>query len=215
MARSSTVINMDPWRTVSDFERVVADYAGAPYGVAVDSCTNALFLSLVLRRIKYGRVVIEIPSYTYVGVAHAVINSGHELMFGDWSWVGAYNLAGSIVWDSARRFTRDMYEPASMWCLSFHTAKHLPIGRGGMILLDNEEDAKLLKRMRFDGRREGVAPKDDIFDVPGFHMRMEPEQASKGLQLMQYVKDYNEDLPMDDYADLSKYEYFTEAYDNS
>ena len=206
---------MNPWQTVADFERVVADYAGAPYGVAVDSCTNALFLSLVLYRLEYGKQTIMIPKRTYVGVAHAIVNAGHICKFESYSWQGAYWLFDTgrmipSIRDCARQFTRNMYLPnvSAMYCLSFHTAKHLPIGRGGMILLDNEDDYKLLKRMRFDGRREGVAPKDDTFDCPGYHMLLEPEQASRGLQLMQYVKDYNEDLPMDDYADLSKHEYF-------
>ena len=200
---------MNPWQTVADFERVVADYAGAPYGVAVDSCTNALFLSLVLYYEKYGQQIIVLPRRTYVGVAHAVKNAGHMPHFINWDWEGSYNLSPTQVVDSARRFSTEMYKPSTYLCLSFHTAKHLPIGRGGMILLDNEDDYKLLKRMRFDGRREGVAPKDDTFDVPGYHMLLEPEQASRGLQLMQYMPDYNEDLPMDDYADLSKHEYFT------
>jgi len=36
----------NPFKIVSDFEETVADYTGAPYAVAVDSCTNALFLCL-------------------------------------------------------------------------------------------------------------------------------------------------------------------------
>ena len=200
---------MNPWQTVADFERVVADYAGAPYGVAVDSCTNALFLCFKMIHMRHGTMTVGLPSKTYVGVAHAVKNAGLEMYFSDYEWYGSYTVENTRIVDSARRFTKGMYIFPQFHCLSFHTAKHLPIGRGGMILLDNEDDYKLLKRMRFDGRQEGVAPKDDDFSVPGYHMLLEPEQASRGLQLMQYVKDYNEDLPMDDYADLSKHEYFT------
>jgi hypothetical protein len=37
---------------------------------------------------------------------------------------------------------------------------------------------------------------------------MEPEFALRGLRLMEKVKDYNVDLPNDDYADLSQQEIF-------
>ena len=106
-----------------------------------------------------------------------------------------------------------MYTPEThpLYCLSFHWDKHLKIGRGGMILLDNKEDYEWLKRVRFDGRRSGVPATEDTFDVPGYHCTMEIDQAIRGLRLMAKMPDYNEDLPMDDYADLSKHEYFTEA----
>ena len=36
----------DPWDVVQIFENKVAEYAGSKYAVAVDSCTNAIFLCL-------------------------------------------------------------------------------------------------------------------------------------------------------------------------
>jgi dTDP-4-amino-4,6-dideoxygalactose transaminase len=96
-------------------------------------------------------------------------------------------------------------------CLSFHYAKHLPIGRGGMILLDDKDTADTLRRMRYDGRREGVKPTDDTFDVPGYHCLMHPDDAARGLALMNSMPDHNEDLPNDDYADLSQFPMFTEG----
>lgn len=202
---------MNPWQVVDEFEKVVADYAGAPYGVAVDSCTNALFLSLVLHRLNHGVCEVTLPCQTYVGVPHAVINAGHTCKFISSAWSGIYQLVGTRIIDSARRFRADAYVPNSLTCLSFHWYKHLPIGRAGMILLDNEDDYKLLKRMRYDGRTEMVAPADDTFDVPGYHMMTSPENATHGLMLMAHMPDYNEDIPWDDYPDLSKYKYFTEA----
>lgn len=202
---------MHPWQIVDEFEQVVAKYARAPYGVAVDSCTNALFLSLLLTRLKRGKQEIVLPKRTYVGVAQSVINAGHTIRFIDWRWSGVYELHPTNVVDSARRFRRGMYREHTMWCLSFHWAKHLSIGRGGMILLDNEEDYKLLRRMRYDGRTERVAPADDVFNCPGYHMMASPELAAHGLLLMQNMHDYNKDLPWDNYPDLSKVEYFRNA----
>ena len=34
------------WDNVDRFEEIIAEYAGSKYAVAVDSCTNALFLSM-------------------------------------------------------------------------------------------------------------------------------------------------------------------------
>ena len=36
----------DPWDIVDAFEKMVAEYAGSKYAVAVDNCTNAIFLCL-------------------------------------------------------------------------------------------------------------------------------------------------------------------------
>lgn len=205
----------NPWDTVRDFERRVAEYAGAPFAVAVDSCTNALLLCLVAHRNRSGAYwaddIITLPCKTYVGVAQAVLNAGHKCKFDDIGWRGAYRLRPTQIVDSARRFTRNMYGTGMLMCLSFHYAKHLPIGRGGMILLDDKPTADILRRMRYDGRREGVAPTRDTFDVPGYHCLMEPELAARGLALMQFIPDHNEDLPNDDYADLSKFKMFTEG----
>lgn len=210
---------MHPFDVVDEFERVVAEYAGAPYGVAVDSCTNALFLSLLLYRLKHGSVEVALPNRTYVGVPHQVINARHTCTFNNNWWSGAYCLLGTDIIDSARRFRKNMCNMSWMgsdntgWkmCLSFHWHKHLAIGRGGMILLDNEKDYKLLRRMRYDGRTERVKPTEDTFDCPGYHCVMQPDDAARGLMLMANMPDYNEDLPWDDYPDLSKHKYFTEA----
>ncbi len=36
----------DPWDIVDLFEEKVSSFCGSKYGVAVDCCTNAIFLSL-------------------------------------------------------------------------------------------------------------------------------------------------------------------------
>lgn len=198
---------MNPYEVVHDFERVVADYAHAPYAVAVDSCTNALFLCLGL----YTPRIVALPCRTYVGVVHAAINAGHKLRFIDYDWHGVYTIGNTDIVDSARRFRVGMYLPGTYYCLSFHWGKHLPIGRGGMILLDDGDDCELLKRMRYDGRTAGVPPSKDTFDCPGYHCLMHPDDAARGLTLMQYAPRISKDLPWDGYADLSKSEYFKNA----
>jgi hypothetical protein len=131
------------------------------------------------------------------------MNAGWQPVFLDINWKGKYQITGTHIVDSARRFTKDMYEGNTLYCLSFHWSKHLPIGRGGMILTDDENAGEMLRRMRFDGRTAGVHPQDDTF-VRGYHCYMLPEEAARGLMLMQSMPSYNEDLPNSDYPDLSK-----------
>jgi hypothetical protein len=87
----------------------------------------------------------------------------------------------------------------------------LKIGRAGFILTDDIEAVKILKIMRFDGRKEGVPPLKDNFIYPGYHCYLLPEEASRGLMLMASMPDENKDIPPDGYADLSKFPIFTEG----
>jgi hypothetical protein len=62
-----------------------------------------------------------------------------------------------------------------MLCVSFHWSKTLGgVPQGGAILHDDEEADAWLRRARFDGRTEGVAPKDDTFTLIGWHCYMSP-----------------------------------------
>ena len=202
------------WAIVRDFERVIASYTGSPYAVAVDSCTNALLLAVAYHiKDERGRQSVEIPKFTYVGVPMSVRNAGAKVLFRDEAWVGQYQLKPYPIYDSARHFTSGMYIPGTMMCLSFQWTKHLPIGHGGMILCDNKEAVTWLKRARFDGRTEGVAPKSDKFLQIGWHVVMSPVSAAQGLLLMGGMREHNEPLPWgvgtnSDYPDLSQYKIF-------
>ena len=41
---------MNPYVAVEDFEMVIAEWTGAPYAVAVESCSAALLLSCIYMR---------------------------------------------------------------------------------------------------------------------------------------------------------------------
>jgi dTDP-4-amino-4,6-dideoxygalactose transaminase len=201
---------VQPYSIVEALEERVAAYAGAAYAVAVDSCTNALLLSLKWHFWNYGASEVILPKRTYVGVAYSVINAGGWCRFIDEDWKGAYRVGNTNIVDSARRFTQGMYQPNTFYCLSAHWGKHLKIGRGGFILVDNWEVVEQLRKMRFDGRAANISPKDDDFGLPSAHCYMLPEEAARGLMLMNYMPQVNEDLPWDNYPDLSKFEIFTE-----
>jgi dTDP-4-amino-4,6-dideoxygalactose transaminase len=57
------------------FEQQFAAYQGAAYAVAVNSCTAALHLCLVVADIKPGDEVI-VPAMTFVATANAVVHAG-------------------------------------------------------------------------------------------------------------------------------------------
>jgi hypothetical protein len=112
------------------------------------------------------------------------------------------------VWDSARRFTSGMYRPGAMQCVSFHATKILADSQGGAILHDDPEADAWLRRARFDGRTEGVDPKDDQVQYPSWHAYLSPDVAARLLWKLQGLPRHNPDLPRSDYPDLSKMEAF-------
>lgn len=185
---------------VERFEKLLAAYTGSKYAVCVDSCTNAILLCLIYSK----EYKVTLPNNTYVGVAMACKHAKITVEFKDIAWTGMYQIAPTNIYDSAKRFTADMYIPDSLMCLSFHYKKHLKIGRGGAILTDNREAYEWLKLARNCGRDPQVALSEQFFTVCGFNMLMHPELAQKGINLMRYLPVVNEDLPYEYYGNLSE-----------
>ena len=186
---------------VRQFEKTIAKYCGAKYGVAVESCSAALFLCCVYLKVKE----VTVPSKTYFSVPCSIIHSGGKIRFVDEEWSGAYQLKPYPIWDSAARFKRKMYVDGSFYCISFQSSKLIPIGRGGMILTDNKKAANWFRKMRNDGRREILKEKDNVTLV-GWNFYMTPQQAAQGLDLFYWRIFGKEDLPdlKQNYSDLSK-----------
>jgi len=202
----------------SEFEKRLGEYTGAPYVVTLDNQSNGLFLSLYYEhKIKNNtEKYITIPSRTYPSVPCEIIHAGLKVKFKPVKGKtikGAYNLEGSNVWDSALRFTADMYIPNTHMCISFTGPyKHFKLSKGGAILTDDHDAYLWFKRARYSGRRE-CSYHDDYFDMLGWNFYMMPELAARGLLLMnQFYKGedpkHNEDLEMP-YPDLSKFEIYT------
>lgn len=191
-----------PYQVTRDFERALAHYTGAPYAVAVNSCTAALLLAILWQR-KAG--VIEIPRRTYVSVPCAIKLAGYSVAWRDEDWRGAYQLKPLPIWDCARRFTSGMYISGQFQCVSFSSSKILGIEQGGAILHDCFEADDWFRRMRFDGRTEGVLATEDTFDLVGHHAIMLPSIAAQLLLKLYHLPQHNEDLPRVEYPDLSKH----------
>jgi dTDP-4-amino-4,6-dideoxygalactose transaminase len=189
------------FRVVELFEEAMCEYTGAYYGVAVESCSMALFLSLIYKGVK--GLPITIPSRTYISVPAAIRHAGGIPVLLDYPWQGCYFLDPTNIIDSALRLHKGMYQPDTMTCVSFHMRKILPIGRGGMILTDDKDAAEWLRKARIDGRDGSIPFLLDQVQELGWNGYMTPEQAARGLQLLENLPDDPPDL-IPDYPDLSR-----------
>jgi dTDP-4-amino-4,6-dideoxygalactose transaminase len=202
-------------KITEDFEKALSDYTGAPYVATVDNQSNALFLALMYEKVA-GKT-ITIPSRTYPSVPCEIIHAGAKVKFmkvaGN-TLKGAYPFLPTNVWDSALRFTGDMYLPGTHMCVSFTGPyKHFKLSKGGAILTDNHEAFLWFKRARYSGRRE-CSYHDDNLDMLGWNFYMMPELAARGLLLMPQFynngkKKQNKDLELP-YPDLSKFKIYTQ-----
>jgi dTDP-4-amino-4,6-dideoxygalactose transaminase len=127
------------YKITEDFEKALGDYTAAPYVVALDSQSNAIFLALMYEKVC--GMEITIPSRTYPSVPCEIIHAGAKVKFrqveGE-TLKGAYQLEPTNIWDSALSFTADMYKPGTHMCISFTGPyKHLKLSKGGAILTDN------------------------------------------------------------------------------
>jgi dTDP-4-amino-4,6-dideoxygalactose transaminase len=94
-------------------------------------------------------------------------------------------------------------------CVSFQYQKHLSLGRGGVILLDNENDAHILKKMSYDGRLPNIPWRDQNIDCIGYHYYMTPETAQLGLdKLDEAILTEPRKWKTTDWLDLTKMEIF-------
>lgn len=196
---------------VIKFEKTIAEFFGAPYGVAVDCCTNGLELCFRLDQQQRGNkvVIAKVPLYTYVSIPNMLDKINQPWKWEDNKWIGYYNLTDNII-DAAVYWKKDGYVPGTKMVLSFQRTKHLSTDRGGMILLDNEEDASLLRKMAYDGRaRTDVAWWKQEIDVVGYHYYLSPSKAELGMKNFDAVKDAQvKEKNWDYYRDISNYPIF-------
>lgn len=191
----------NPHHITKQFEEEIARYTGAPYCVCVDNESNALSMALLYVGIK--DQVIEIPSHTYPSVPAEIILAGGIVKFIPSNRVltGEYQLKPTNIWDSALRFTADMFRSGQFQCLSFTGQwKHLKTVKGGAILTDSEEAYKWFKKYRFSGRSE-CSYHEDTFETVGKNYTMPHVLAAIGLMNIQAF--YNLDGSKKQMPDLS------------
>jgi len=195
------------WQVVDHFEKTLADYVGSPYAVATDCCSHGL--ELCLRLLPKAASPVTVPCYTYVSVPMTleILNIDYRLV--DIKWQGSYRLDPYPVVDAATLFAANSYESGTYMVISFQYQKHLPIGKGGMIFLDNKQHYEKLQRMVRDGRDRTKGHSNDNIKELGYHYHMIPEDAARGLKLFNLLKDQpNHAWSHKDYTDLRLKDFF-------
>lgn len=171
------------FNTVTEFEEKIAEFFGSQYAVAVDSCTHGIELCLRYTNEKK----INVPKRTYLSVPFLAEKLGIEREWRDENWEDYYTVNYGLkkIIDAAVLWKRNSYVPNTYMCVSFQYQKHLSLGRGGIILLDNEEDYINLKKMSYDGRIPNIPWRDQDIDYVGYHYYMTPETAQMGLDKLE------------------------------
>ncbi len=197
----------DPREVVDIFEKKVAKFAGSKYAIAVDCCSHGIFLCL-----KYLQAngEIEIPRQTYVSVAMQILHANCEIKFSDEKWVGKYQLKPYPIFDSAVKWTKNMYQEG-FEILSFQIKKRIPIGKGGMILTNDLAATEWLRKARYDGRDLTIPYPENKYEILGWHYYMTPEDAARGILLMDSTSKVNPDIAnWENYPDLSTQRIFND-----
>ena len=165
------------FKTVNDFENMIADFFGAPHAVAVDCCTHAIELCLRYNGVKK----YTVPPNTYPSIPNLADKIGIEFEWKEEDWENYYYLTDNIV-DAAVLWKENSYIPNTFMCVSFQFRKHLSLGKGGIILTDDKTAYDALKLMSCDGRSpDGPWREQDISSI-GYHYYMTPETAQAGLE---------------------------------
>jgi len=171
------------FETVEKFEKEIAEFYGSPYAIATDCCTHAI--ELCLRHGGFNDITI--PTHTYISVPFTLEKLNLNWKFQYQEWKDYYFLDNTNIVDAAVYWKKGGYIKDTFMCLSFQYRKHLSLGRGGMILLQNKGDYDILKKMSYDGRSPNTPWMEQDIDTIGYHYYMTPEIAKLGLEKISKV----------------------------
>ena len=192
---------------ITEFENKIAKFFGAPYAVAVDSCTHGVELCLRYQNLSY----INVPKRTYISIPFLAKKLGIQLQWTDEVWTNYYKLNDHFkpIYDAAVLWKKNSYIPGSFMCISFQFQKHLSLGRGGIILCDNKDDANMLKKISYDGRSPNTPWREQNINTMGYHYYMTPETAQIGLdKLDNAIQSTPRQWIITDWPDLSQMDIF-------
>ena len=199
----------DAREVVDIFEEKVAEFAGSKYAAAVDCCSHGLFLCLkyiAQQRELYHFESVVIPRHTYISVPMQIKHAGFEVEYDDIEWSGEYQLKPTRIHDSAVRWKRGMYLGyGKLQVLSFQIKKTIPIGKGGMVLTDDPDAYRAIKLMSYDGRdlRTKYDSKGHV-KCYGYHYYMTPEDAARGIMLMDSITTEGDSANHTNYPDVEE-----------
>jgi len=192
------------FESIRIFEEKIADFFGAPYAVATDCCTHAVELSL-----RYTNATeISVPKHTYISIPLLSKKLNLKLTWKDEKWLDYYYVTKNVI-DAAVLWKPKTYVPNTFMAVSFQFKKHLSLGRGGVILMDDKSAALELKKMSYDGRTPDTPWATQNISSMGYHYYMTPETADLGLKkLPAAIKTPAKQWTTADWPDLTQMEIF-------
>lgn len=199
-------MNKVNFSVVNDFEVEIAKFFGAPYAIAVDSCTHGVELALRLTKVNH----ITVPKRTYLSIPFLADKLWIDRFWKNEEWVNYYHLTDRVI-DAAVLWKPDSYIPNTFMGISFQYQKHLSLGRGGVILCDNADEAQELKKMSYDGRLPNIPWRDQNISSIGYHYYMTPETAQLGLdKLPAAIASEPRQWTVNDWPDLTQMNIFND-----
>ena len=202
---------------VVEFEKKIAEYVGSKYACSINSATNAIFLSLLEKKLNYmTHMEVKLPSMIPSVVANAVLTSGfmNRIEFiDDVDWVGHSYILHQFddykVVDSAQKFKKNQFQrecnPQDLMIFSFYPTKPLSGLDGGMVVTDDYEKYKWFKEAVLNGTSHANNNWERRISFIGYKMYMNSVQAQvclnnfktfeeKMLSLQKLVNIYNREL---------------------
>ncbi len=200
-AQAAADVIKSGWMTTGEktkkFEKKFAEYIGAPYCVMVNSCTDALNLSIAYwKKYKDNNKIttLSIPSLGHISDASAVIWNGLNIKFEDLApdesfcmaqtnnpsislhYAGLYNKQPlPIIEDSAHRIMPKSFTSATT-CYSFYSNKNLTTGgNGGMIACNSKDEMEWYMKARYLGINLSAIEREKIFKSGGKFWEFESE----------------------------------------
>ena len=150
-----------------------------------------------------------VPPNTYPSIPNLAEKIGIEFEWKEEDWKDYYYLGGTNIIDAAVLWRENSYISNTLMCLSFQYQKHLSLGRGGMILTDDEEAKDELKKMSYDGRLPDIPWRDQNISTMGYHYYMTPETAQNGLDKLEEAKNTKpKNWALEEWPDLTRMEIF-------
>jgi len=189
---------------VNEFENEIAKFYNSKYAIATDSCTHAI--ELVIRYKKLNKIIV--PKRTYLSIPFLANKLNIDLEWKDENWSDYYYLSDDII-DAAVLWKYNSYIPNTFMGISFQYQKHLSLGRGGILLLDDDVAYNTIRKMVYDGREPNKPWREQDIDTFGYHYYMTPETAKLGLEKLQTAIDTKpRQWVITDWPDLTNFSVF-------
>lgn len=168
-------------KIVGELENKIAEYVGAKYAVALNSATNAIFLSLLNKKIN-----VSIPSVIPPVVPNAIYTSGNDFTFTDnVDWVGdsyvLHDFGDYKIIDSAQKIEPNQFalecKDNDMMIFSFYPTKPIGSFDGGIVVSNDSNKIEYLREMSLNGMTFSSNNWDRKNKYIGYKMYMNSIQA--------------------------------------